>query len=129
MRKLVIPAIICMAAALSGCGHRASADIAPTSAVAAHGAVVKKAPESITVSENDITGKKYVSLGDITVTVSKNTLFDSDPNQDMVKAKLQQSASELGADAVVLARYGAVGMTLWSYGSIEGKGRAVKFVE
>ncbi len=129
MRKLVISAVLCAAAALSGCGHRASADITPTAAAAASGPVVKKAPESITVTENDITSKRYVSLGDITVTVSKNTLFDSDPSPEMVKAKLQQSASELGADAVVLARYGAVGMTLWSYGSMEGKGRAVKFVE
>lgn len=127
MRKLLVPAVICMTAALSGCGHRSTAQVAATSV--ATEAVVKKTPNSVMVTENDITDKKYVSLGDITVSVSKNTLFDSDPNRDMVKAKLQDSAAKLGADAVVLARYGAVGITLFSYGSMEGKGRAVRFVQ
>lgn len=127
MRKSFVLAVICMAASLSACGHRSTADVVATSAAA--GAVAKRAPTSVMVTEDDITNKKYVSLGDVTVSVSKNTLFDSDPNRAMVKAKLQESAAELGADAVVLARYGAVGMTLWSYGSMEGKGRAVRFVQ
>lgn len=34
----------------------------------------------------------------------------------------------MGADAVALVRYGDVGISMMSWGSLEGKGRAVKFV-
>ena len=47
----------------------------------------------------------------------------------MVNEKLREKASELGADAVILVRYGNGGMSLMSWGSLEGKGRAVKFVQ
>ena len=48
---------------------------------------------------------------------------------DMVLAWLKQAQTELGADAVILVRYGNGGMSLMSWGSLEGKGRAVKFVQ
>ena len=75
--------------------------------------------------------KGYFSslLGDITATVNKTTIFNADPTQEMVNEKLREKASELGADAVILVRYGNGGMSLMSWGSLEGKGRAVKFVQ
>lgn len=84
-------------------------------------------PEKILISESDITDRPYTSLGDISVTVNKTTIFHSDPTRDMVNLKLQEEAGKLGADAVVLVRYGQGGVSLMSWGSLEGKGRAVRF--
>ena len=47
----------------------------------------------------------------------------------MVNEKLQKEASELGADAVILIRYGDGGISLMSWGSLEGKGRAIKYIK
>lgn len=47
----------------------------------------------------------------------------------MVDQKLREQAYELGADAVVLARYGTVGVSFMSWGSLDGKGRAVQFAK
>ena len=47
----------------------------------------------------------------------------------MVREKLKEEAAKLNADAVVLIRYGTVGVSLWSWGSLEGRGRAVKFTK
>ena len=80
----------------------------------------------ITVSEAD-SNRKYVSLGDISVTVNKTTVFNKDPTRDDVNQKLKEKAAELGADAVILVRYGEGGMSMMSWGSLEGRGRAIKY--
>lgn len=64
-----------------------------------------------------------------TITVNKTTLFHPDPTREMVDQKLREQAYELGADAVVLARYGTVGVSFMSWGSLDGKGRAVQFAK
>lgn len=84
-------------------------------------------PDSIIIVEGDVTDRGYVSLGDISVTVNKTTLFHSDPTKEAVNAKLQEEAAKLGADAVILVRYGTVGVSLMSWGSLDGKGRAIAF--
>jgi uncharacterized protein YbjQ (UPF0145 family) len=81
---------------------------------------------SVTVSEAD-SNRKYVSLGDISVSVNKTTVFNKDPTRDDVNQKLKENAAELGADAVILVRYGEGGMSLMSWGSLEGRGRAIKY--
>src|SRR5690349_15100801 len=86
-----------------------------------------KAPAEIVVTEGDITDRPYTVIGDITVSVNKTTIFHPDPTPEMVKEALQKEAASQGADAVVLARYGTVGISFFSWGSIEGKGRAVRF--
>lgn len=86
----------------------------------------KKAPEEVFVTEGDITDRRYKSIADITVMVNKTTLMHPDPTKEQVIGKLQEKAAELGADAVVHARFGKVGISLLSWGSLEGKGRAVK---
>jgi hypothetical protein len=90
------------------------------------GAVASTDPARITVSEGDA-NRQYVSLGDITVTVNKTTIFNNNPSREMVNEKLKEKAAELGADAVILVRYGEGGMTLMSWGALEGKGRAIKY--
>ena len=76
---------------------------------------------------NDITDRKYVSLGDIEVTVKKWTIFDKDPTPALVDDALRAKAAQMGADAVILVRYGTVGIGFWSWGQLDGQGRAVVF--
>src|ERR1700750_596040 len=78
--------------------------------------VQEKDPSTIQVLTTDITDRKYRSLGDISVTVSKNTIFDSDPTPALVDQALRERAAKLGADAVILVRYGTVGIGLLSWG-------------
>lgn len=92
-------------------------------------AVVKSDPTAILVTKEDITDRKYESLGDIKVTVNKTTLFHPDPTPALVDVQLKEEAAKLGADAVVLVRYGTVGVSLFSWGSLDGQGRAIKFVK
>jgi hypothetical protein len=86
-------------------------------------------PASIIVTKEDITDRKYTVLGDIKVTVNKTTLFHDDPTPALVDEELKSKAAELGADAVILIRYGTPGVSLFSWGSLDGQGRAVKFVK
>jgi len=85
------------------------------------------APEKIQIVEGDILDRKYEVLGELAVVVNKTTIFNADLTKEMVNKKLQESASIAGADAVIQVRYGTVGVSLTSWGSLEGKGRAVKF--
>jgi hypothetical protein len=89
----------------------------------------KTDPLKIVVTEADITDRPYTSLGDISVTVNKTTLFHPDPTKELVAQKLREEAAGLGADAVVLVRYGTVGIGLFTWGSLDGRGRAVAFTK
>jgi hypothetical protein len=84
-------------------------------------------PNKIIISTNDITDREYLTLADITATVNKTTVFNKTPTPELVNEQLKIKASKLGADAVILVRYGDSGVSLMSWGSLEGKGRAVKF--
>ena len=77
--------------------------------------------------QDDITDRSYRVIGDIEVTVNKTTIFHPDPTPELVDQKLREKAAELGADAVILVRYGTVGVSLISWGSLDGKGRAITF--
>lgn len=81
---------------------------------------------SITVTESDLT-RPYVVLGDLDVTVRKRSLFDADPTRETVNEALREEAAELGADAVILVRYGNVGLSVVSYAALDGRGRAVAY--
>jgi hypothetical protein len=125
VRPLRLSAVCLSLILLAGCGtwSTQSSRLAPgVQPVAA-----KKAPADITLSENDITERPYRSLGDIKVTVHKATIFDHDPTRAGVDDALRERAAELGADAVVLVRYGTVGIGALSWGQMDGNGRAVAF--
>lgn len=135
MRNLVSLALVSLL--LTGCATWSTTDVKQTSgtttqqaSTAPSGADVATTDAAdILITEEDITDRAYESLGDISVTVNKTTIFHSDPTPEMVREKLREEAAELGADAVVLVRYGSVGVSLMSWGSLDGKGRAVRFVE
>jgi hypothetical protein len=75
----------------------------------------------------DITNRPYQIIKDIDVTVSKPNVFADDPTQAQVAAELKKRAAEMGADAVIFVRYGALGMGLFNWGEMKGRGRAVVF--
>jgi hypothetical protein len=86
-----------------------------------------KSPDAVTLTEEDITDRPYQIIQDIDVTVSKPHLFADDPTREQVAKGLKKKAAELGADAVVLVRYGTLGMGLFNWGEIKGRGRAIFF--
>lgn len=133
----MIPKFIAVAVSalmLSACATYSSNSVekrdAPTGSSASASAAEAKPTEAadIIVTEADITDRKYTVLADITATVNKTTLFHPDPTPALVAKELREEAAKLGADAVVLVRYGDVGVSVLSWGSLDGKGRAVKFV-
>lgn len=87
----------------------------------------KTSPDSILVTETDISSRPYSVIGDISVTFNKTTIFHPDPTKELVNMQLKEEAATLGADAVILVRYGTPGVSLFSWGSLDGKGRAFKF--
>ena len=118
---------------LTGCAtwstssvDNSSADIKTTSTTPPAQA---KSPSQIMITDSDVVDRRYASLGDISVTVNKTTIFHPEPTRELVNDKLREKAAELGADAVILVRYGNGGISLMSWGSLEGKGRAVKFAQ
>ena len=117
---------------LSGCSStwsNTSVEPAPgaaNSSVPTATATIKD-PASIIVTKADITDKPYNVLADIEVTVNKTTIFHPDPTPALVDEKLREEAAKIGADAVVLVRYGSVGVSFFSWGSLDGNGRAVAF--
>jgi hypothetical protein len=124
VRKLV--AVVVAGAMVTGCATWSASEVKN----APEGAAPRQAEtqaRDILITENDITDRKYTGLGDISVTVNKTTIFHSDPTLEMVSAKLKEEAAKLGADAVIFVRYGTVGISMLSWGSLDGKGRAIKF--
>ncbi len=125
--RILCSILLCMS--MTGCATWSTSSVDNSAANITAGQGPKKQPSQIQVTESDITDRKYRMLGDISVMVNKTTLFHPDPTREMVTEKLKEKASEMGADAVVLARYGKGGISLMSWGSLEGKGRAIKFDE
>ena len=84
---------------------------------------------AILVTQDDIADRPYTVLGDLEVTVNKMTLLHPDPTRESIDAALREEAAKIGADAVILVRYGTVGISLMSWGSLDGQGRAVAFTD
>jgi len=66
------------------------------------------------ITDRDIVDRRYESLGDISVTVNKTTIFHAEPTREMVNIKLQEKAARIGADAVISVRYRNPGLSLTS---------------
>lgn len=126
MRAKIFGALL-LTITLTGCATWSTSSVDSSASDIATTQSAKKQPSEIQVTESDVTDRGYKLIGDISVTVNKTTIFHPEPTREMVTEKLKEKASELGADAVILARYGKGGMSLMSWGSLEGKGRAIKF--
>ena len=86
-------------------------------------------PNNIIVTKDDITDRPYEVLKDLKLGYNKTSLFHDDPTPAHVDALLKHEAAKLGADAVILVRYGTVGIGLASWGQLEESGRAVKSIK
>ena len=129
LRLYVVGAIALLVAA---CGMRTGTSVTPTPGATpgpanADTKLPVKSPDQITLTEGDITDRPYQSLGDIKVDLQKWTIFDKDPTREMIADALKKKAAEMGADAVVLVRYGTVGLGAFTWGEMDGQGRAVVF--
>lgn len=124
MKKILIALL---ALGLSGCATWSTSTVdgatAPSKA-----AVIQTSVSDIRLTESDITDRKYEQLGDIAVTVNKTTVFHPDPTKELVNDKLKAEAAKLGANAVIFVRYGKGGVSFFSWGSLEGKGRAIRYI-
>lgn len=110
---------------VSGCATWSSGEVTNVRPISHE--VKQVLPERVLLTDGDISDRPYAVLGDISVTVNKTTIFHSDPTKEMVNEKLKEEAAKLGADAVTHVRYGTVGISMMSWGSLDGKGRAVQF--
>lgn len=128
MRKFFLISVLLM---LSGCATWSTSNVEGVEGIETVVTSKKKqkSPQDIVITETDISDRKYKALGDIEVTVNKTTIFNSDPTREQVNAELQKEAAKLGADAVILVRYGTTGISFMSYGALNGKGRAIVFFD
>lgn len=126
MRSLVLSSVAISSLLLfSGCATWSTGEVANVRPAIQKSAITEA--KDVILIEGDITDKQYIVLGDISVTVNKTTIFHPDPTKEMVNTKLKEEAAKLGADAVTQIRYGTVGISMMSWGSLDGKGRAVQF--
>lgn len=90
-------------------------------------AVYATDPARIEIFEGDIKDRRYSVLGEIAVTLNKLTAFHPDPTREQAIQRLREEAGKLGADAVINAEIGEVGLGLLTWASRDAKGRAVRF--
>ena len=118
-------AIILASIALSGCATWQTVSVDKQADMALAPTVAGK----IMLSEGDVKDRPYRNLGEISVSVNKTTVFHADPTPALVNDALREKAATMGADAVLDVQYGKVGMSLMSWGTLQGKGRAVQFTK
>jgi uncharacterized protein YbjQ (UPF0145 family) len=109
---------------LGGCSGTWETSNAGTNSAGTPVAVAIVDPADVLITEGDLK-EPYTVIKDIKVTVNKTTVFNADPTKEQVNEKLRKDAAKLGADAVILVRYGTVGVSPMSWGSLSGSGRAV----
>jgi len=126
MRIAIAAALVALG--LSGCATWSTTQVDGSTAESVT-RLAAKSPDDVKVYETDVAGRRYESLGDLNVTVNKTTIFHPNPTRELVEAKLKDKAAELGADAVIFATYGNVGVSFMSWGSMDGRGRPIRFLD
>ena len=106
-------AVAVLGLAVSGCATWSDTTVTPPGGGSQASAPVSAAaarpvldPSRIVLTMGDVTDRPYDALGDIEVTVNKTTVFHPDPMPAHVDEKLREQAAALGADAVILVKYG-----------------------
>lgn len=83
-------------------------------------------PATVAVSEAD-SDRPYHVLGDLEVRGFQVGSFGEAPSRASLTSALRERAARLGADAVILVRFGESGFGLVSSRELEARGRAVRF--
>lgn len=120
-------ALLVITLALQGCGTYSTASVTEAPNAPQITGEMHKTSAQIMLTTHDIVDRKYKTLGDISVTVRKDSLFADDPTEAKVNDALKEKAADMGADAVILVRYGTVGIGFTSWGVLDGNGRAIVF--
>ena len=82
---------------------------------------------NILMYDLDVMDRPYVSLGEVSASVTKLNPWGDEPTQDAVAQKLKEEALKKGADALIFVRYTKLGVSWNRAGGLEGKAQAVKF--
>jgi len=80
------------------------------------------------VTEGDITDRPYLKLGVVFAKAGKLTWVSKNPDTGAIDTKLRAQGQRLGADAVILVRYGPTGASLMSWGGMKAEGTAIRYV-
>ena len=88
-------AVAVLGLAVSGCATWSDATVTPPGG-----------GSQASASASAVAARPVDALGDIEVTVNKTTVFHPDPMPAHVDEKLREQAAALGADAVILVKYG-----------------------
>jgi uncharacterized protein YbjQ (UPF0145 family) len=75
----------------------------------------------------DITDRPYKVLGEVKAGVRKATVFSKEASQAKIYRELWERGEKMGADAVILAKYGDSHITAFSWGKTNATGTAIKF--
>jgi hypothetical protein len=83
--------VICALALLgtTGCARWSTSSVDSSEAATQATTVQPRKPYEVQLSECDIAGRRYTSLGEISVTVNKTTLFHADPTRERANWKLK----------------------------------------
>ena len=124
-KRTNLTAAILVAALSTGCAsYRSDSNISTNDTP---GTATAAANKAIVISEDALPGRRYTTIGPIEVTVKKLTVFHADPSKQQANEVLIEKARSIDADAVVNVKYDSgIGFMTWGY--IEAKGSAVKFV-
>ena len=90
---------------------------------------IVKSPDSVILTQGDITDRPYRVVNDLDVWVHKPNIFARDPTPADIDMELKKKAAKLGADAVIFVRYGTVGTGVFNWGQLDGRVRAVAFTK
>ena len=82
----------------------------------------------VIVREEDYTERKYASLGEVSVTAARPSIFHHNPTRDTVNQMLREAGAKLGADGVIFVRYEMLDRGFFKGMTYEGKGLAIKFL-
>lgn len=120
MRWILVGGALCFAS----CGAEVSHDVDLQYANAR--AAQQTDPASVMVVAGDVE-QPYDVLGDLAVTVRQRSSFGNVPTRDDATRALQEQAGRIGAHAVILASFGELGVSWWSWNELRGHGRAIRF--
>ena len=123
----LFPVIFLFMLSLTGCAHWGYATI-DKSVGSVQKTYEPTSPKNILLTSGEFSDRKYEVIGDISATVNKTSVFNCAPTKVMINDRLKEKAAAVGADAIIFVRYGEEGIGFWSWGSFEGKGRAIKFL-
>jgi hypothetical protein len=82
---------------------------------------------NVVVTEADDEHSPYDVVADIMVHGRQITAFGDVPTREKLKRRMRTEAALLGADAVVLVRFGGNGIGPFSWNELEGRGRAIRY--